>query len=551
YEPSLLLLRGVSKALLPVSGKSSLDWWYQKACTVFKDIYIVTNAINTSALGDIALVKRVKGINEDVVAIAPEFLYHDGVQSDFIDILEKDGDYVVSSSKKDLPSRSIAFGLSHSTLETLEKYTQGHQNREASKGFTLEIKDFILSQDASTEIQIEYSPTFDFMDPDISLLDYINTWSCYFDNMLKDKYSRNHIYSTEPITVRSYARVGLMGNPSDGFYGKTMSLLISNFWSEVVLVPNTPTNPGFGNITFMTNILADPRSFSNMSSLVTVCENDGYDHGDRLLLACCKVLYNHCRKNNIPIDTSQGFTAMYDTNIPRQVGLAGSSAIITAFWKALVKLYRITSQQIPIELQASLVMTVETEELGIAAGLQDRVIQAYGGLVSMDFEKEHMETHGYGKYTILDHSTLPPLWLAYVANPEDSGKVHSTVKQRFLAGDIKIIEGMRVFANLTDKAQESLKAGDHQRFGELMTCNFENRRSIYGDDVVGKVNLRMIEIARQNHCDAKFSGSGGAIVGMWNGSNKMAMEGDLLNLKQSLEKEGFVYVDLIPMGRQS
>ena len=32
---------------------------------------------------------------------------------------------------------------------------------------------------------------------------------------------------------RAYARVGLMGNPSDGFYGKTISLSIKNFWAEV------------------------------------------------------------------------------------------------------------------------------------------------------------------------------------------------------------------------------------------------------------------------------------------------------------------------------
>lgn len=33
------------------------------------------------------------------------------------------------------------------------------------------------------------------------------------------------------------------------------------------------------------------------------------------------------------------------------------------------------------------------EELGIAAGLQDRVIQTYGGLVYMDFSKALMEVY--------------------------------------------------------------------------------------------------------------------------------------------------------------
>ena len=34
------------------------------------------------------------------------------------------------------------------------------------------------------------------------------------------------------ITKRSYARVGLMGNPSDGFHGKTIALTIRNYWAQ-------------------------------------------------------------------------------------------------------------------------------------------------------------------------------------------------------------------------------------------------------------------------------------------------------------------------------
>ena len=35
------------------------------------------------------------------------------------------------------------------------------------------------------------------------------------------------------LTRRVHARVGLIGNPSDGFFGKTISVSISNFWAEV------------------------------------------------------------------------------------------------------------------------------------------------------------------------------------------------------------------------------------------------------------------------------------------------------------------------------
>ena len=41
---------------------------------------------------------------------------------------------------------------------------------------------------------------------------------------------------------------------------------------------------------------------------------------------------------------------------------------------------------------------VENVELKIAAGLQDRVAQAYEAPVFMDFSKEFMDRQGYGHY---------------------------------------------------------------------------------------------------------------------------------------------------------
>ena len=55
--------------------------------------------------------------------------------------------------------------------------------------------------------------------------------------------------AASPITRRAHARVGLVGNPSDGFHGKTISVSIENFWAEVSihesdtvrLVPHAPS----------------------------------------------------------------------------------------------------------------------------------------------------------------------------------------------------------------------------------------------------------------------------------------------------------------------
>lgn len=41
------------------------------------------------------------------------------------------------------------------------------------------------------------------------------------------------------IVERCCARVGFLGNPSDGFQGKTLSFLVNNFAATVTITPST------------------------------------------------------------------------------------------------------------------------------------------------------------------------------------------------------------------------------------------------------------------------------------------------------------------------
>ena len=85
--------------------------------------------------------------------------------------------------------------------------------------------------------------------------------------------------------------------------------------------------------------------------------------------------------------------------------------------------------------------------------MQDRVVQAYEGLVHMDFLPDTMKAHeGMGVYTQLPAASLPPLFLAYAADPAVSGRIHAPVKQRWLAGDPEVVDGMRAIAALADEA---------------------------------------------------------------------------------------------------
>ena len=46
----------------------------------------------------------------------------------------------------------------------------------------------------------------------------------------------------------------------------------------------------------------------------------------------------------------------------------------------------------------------------------------------MDFAQALIEERGYGDYVRLPLEHLPLLWLAYLSDPSNSGKIHSDVK---------------------------------------------------------------------------------------------------------------------------
>ena len=328
------------------------------------------------------------------------------------------------------------------------------------------------------------------------------------------------------------SRIGLMGNPSDGFGGKTISCLIRNFGAQVTVRESN-------TLEIMRHPLNDPLSFRSLSHLAEIAANDGYYGGIRLLFATCKRFHDACVARGIELD-DRSFALQYDTSIPRQVGLGGSSAIITAAVRALMQFYGLTEQHIPLPDQPNLILSVETEELGIAAGLQDRVVQAYGGLVYMDFDAEYMLQHGHGRYERVPISTLPPLYIAFTSVPSESGKMHNIVRHRFLNGDPKVVEAVRIWAECTDEARQALLSGDYERLAALIDINFDVRRSLYGDDCLGPINLELVSIARKCGLPAKFAGSGGAVIGCYDSEQQFQ------SARRAFVEHGYSFGRIVP-----
>jgi glucuronokinase len=163
-----------------------------------------------------------------------------------------------------------------------------------------------------------------------------------------------------------------------------------------------------------------------------------------------------------------------------------------------------------------LVLSVETEELGISAGLQDRVVQCYEGMVYMDFDRmTEREVDGitFYAYERLDPARLPPLYIAYHnALSEPTERFHNDIRGRYDCGEALVINAMQHFGRLTVQGRQALLSRDWQRLSALIDENFDTRRSIYK---LPAWQINMVETARSCGASAKFAGSGGAVIGVY------------------------------------
>jgi glucuronokinase len=319
------------------------------------------------------------------------------------------------------------------------------------------------------------------------------------------------------IETYSYPRAAVIGNPSDGYFGKTIAFVFSNFIAKVQMyqTPELEIKPQ----------RLDGTYFNSITELVDDINFAGYYGGMRLLKATIKIFYEYCNKNNLHLD-ERNFTIRYNSNIPLRLGLAGPSAIITACLKALCQFFNI---EISKPLFANLVLSVETEELGISAGLQDRVAQAYETPVFMDFDRDIMEKQGFGNYEQISTDNFPPFYIAYRKNlSEGTEVVHNNLRARFEIGDPKVLQAMLRWSQITVEFRQALEAGNYKAMHDLMNENFDLRRKTVR---ISQGNIEMVELARSVGASAKFTGSGGAIIGTYKNEKMFTKLKDTLNSK--------------------
>ena len=303
------------------------------------------------------------------------------------------------------------------------------------------------------------------------------------------------------IETYAYARAGFLGNPSDGYHGKTISFVVRNFRARVLLYPSARLE--------IKPSAADIPLWESLEDLCQTTQWRGYYGGIRIIQALLMRFTDYCLEQGIDLP-NRNFTIEYESTIPQRLGLGGSSAIITAALRALMQFFAI---EISKPAQANLILETETQELGVGAGLQDRVIQVYDGLVYMDFAQSAMKRRGYGQYEELDPSLLPNVYVAYRTSLSEGTEVfHNDIRSRFNRGEKKVVQAMKRWASIAEQGRAALLDGDRERLAGLVNENYDLRSRIYR---ISDGNQELIRTARQVGATAKFAGSGGAIVGTY------------------------------------
>jgi D-glycero-alpha-D-manno-heptose-7-phosphate kinase len=179
---------------------------------------------------------------------------------------------------------------------------------------------------------------------------------------------------------------------------------------------------------------------------------------------------------------------------------------------------------------------VEIELLGRAVGKQDQYIAAFGGVTCFSFQPDgSVEVSPLELPVDAMHDLEERLLMFFTGSSRSADNLLEEQRKRTESGDEAMLEGLREAERIGALTHEALRAGDVQRFGELLHEHWlakrERSRGISSPDID-----RWYELGLGN------GAIGGKLIGAGGGGFLLFLAEDPAALRAAMEAEGLTEV---------
>ena len=226
-----------------------------------------------------------------------------------------------------------------------------------------------------------------------------------------------------------------------------------------------------------------------------------------------------------------------DSNIPRQAGMAGSTALLSSILGAVLeKLNKDYNQYYFAELNR----VIELRYMKTHCGYQDAYMTTFGGLNFLDFRgKEYYRELEDEFYAVVEPLSVPdlPFVVAHTGIKHNSGDYHKPIRERWLEGEKEVVKGYEEITELAIRGKRALLEGNWEELGVLMNENHKIQDSL---SYSGDKNNELIKTALDSGAlGAKLAGAGG-------GGTIIALTLNPEKTKSALKQQGadmFINID--------
>ena len=306
--------------------------------------------------------------------------------------------------------------------------------------------------------------------------------------------------SEKRLRCTAPGRAGIVGNPTDMYGGAVLACSVPlRAWVEI-----RPAD------TLTLETAGATARFRDMDDLRM--------RGDSFDLA--RAIFRYLKLPEMHAHISFG------SDIPRQSGLAGSTALLVAMTRAV---FAWLGRHPHLYQLAETARYIELNYLEVVCGYQDAYMTTFGGLNYMDFRGKQfyrsLEAELFATVERLgDVAQSLPFVLGHTGVQHHSGEVHKPLRERWLDGEPEVVSAYERITELAASGKRAILMKDWDALAVSMNKNHTIQRELGGS---GAENERLISAALDAGAPgAKLAGAGhgGTIIALWPYEDRRPLE---------------------------